>query len=155
MCWCLLQWQQILTPQRCYSVSQTILLPLRFSSNIFQKTENFQIKFYTPIAHTYLCRIIKFFVGLQTKLCHIERDHLVNFYIIFTRETIDVSEKCCGLCATVWPIATKFGTTMQNVSLKWMAVKNFSFKNPRWRTASSQNIVIYRFSRLTLYQGLF
>jgi len=69
-----------------------------------------------------------------TKLCHIERDHLVNFYISL--------EKCekCDISAAIRPSATKFNLVTQNVSVKWMAVKNFNFKIPRWRTAAMLKI---------------
>jgi len=49
----------------------------------FPKTDNFYIKFYTPIVCLCLCKNTRFSQQslTQTKLCHIKRGHLVNFYI--------------------------------------------------------------------------
>ena len=40
----------------------------------------------------------------------------------------------CDICATVGPMSTKFNEIMQNVYLKWLAVKNFNFKIQRRQT---------------------
>ena len=97
----------------------------KVSGNITPKSENFNIKFYAPI----LRKITQFYwvISTLTKLYRINRDYLVNFYI--SLEYL----KNCDISATVWQISTKFGRLMLNVSLKYTAVTNFSFKNPRWQ----------------------
>jgi len=42
--------------------------------------------------------------------------------------------KFFDIAATVRPISIKFGTVMQNASVKCTAVKIFNFKNPSWWT---------------------
>jgi len=42
----------------------------------------------------------------------------------------------CDIVATVRPISTKLNAITKNVSLKWLAGKNFNFKILRWRTAA-------------------
>jgi len=56
--------------------------PLRFSDNISPTTENFHINFTRLYVHIYakLQNFIQSFPNL-TKLCHINRDYRVNFYI--------------------------------------------------------------------------
>jgi len=61
------------------------------------------------------------------KLCPVKCDHLVNFYI-FTWKTTKMRYLCNSLIST--------NVIVQNVSLKWLAVKNFNSKIQRWRTAA-------------------
>jgi len=59
--------------------------------------------------------------------------HPVSRMFTFHSATVKNSRNC-DIAATVRPISIKFGTVMQNASVKCTAVKIFNFKNPSWWT---------------------
>ena len=63
--------------------------PPKIFGNISTTTENFYIKFNALILCSYLCTPTKFYsiISALTKLCHIKRDHLVDFYISLEKNT--------------------------------------------------------------------
>jgi len=93
---------------------------LKFS--YFFTTENFKQKFYTPFTCSYLYVQLPTFIKLSLTLTKLASSNF--FYILL--KMLKITYHCNGLTDR-----HKISMPMQSLSLKCMAVKNFSFKNPR------------------------
>jgi len=95
----------------CIWCQSNVLLP-GFSGTT---TENFKTNLSYVNIYAKWQNVIQLFLTL-TKLRHIKRNNVVNFYI-----SIENCKNAIIIYTTVWPISTKCGTTTQNVSVKYTA----------------------------------
>jgi len=77
----------------------------------------------------YVSKSGHFSTSLESDLQGVAKKYSKKFLVSFY---VSVEHKKCDISAAVRLISTKFNVIMQNMSLKWLAVKNFIFRIPRW-----------------------
>jgi len=111
--------------------------PQGFPVIFLRRQRVFKKKISTSIVCSYSCKITKFYSIISNSAFRWSGWVWVGECFFWYRPTQVVPDK--RPLNGRRPNSTKFGTMTWNVSMKCTAVKNFNFKNPRWRTNAEWN----------------